>query len=291
MNIGIYKPAKKICFQEDLLDHAGWSSEIIPIIKILANAGHKVHIISPTDYIPGSIENVSNKVLPHYDKIFLFNGKMDNTDVLGYLNSVTTELNLIATDLALIPDDLSQFDNIYSQSKRFHTYGHIEEGLLYDYNPEINKKNIMFSFGGTERNRLDDIIEYIYRPECYWYGKSTFFDKLDYIPYHEHLDIVRRTKCTIIIGDKEYNKIGFVTPRYYEALKYDVIAFVDRKYDPDCLLISKDDFRRVSSFKELYKKIEMLNANKKIYDDLTIYQRNEITRDKTKGRNILKSLC
>ena len=293
MRIGIVKPGKKIFFYNNELDHASWSKEVTSIIEILARAGHKVFIMSPTDYRSGTLENVYESYPEHLNMIVMWNGVLTDEGVIPQLKSICDKLVLIVTDLALLPKHIELFDTILTQSKRFHAYGHIEENVLFDYKAtEFNPldKKLRYYFGGTERNRLGDILEYVWRPECFWKGKSAFLNKLDYVPYYKHLENVKDAMFTIIIGDEDYNKIGFVTPRYYEALKYDVIAFVDCKYDPDCLLIPMKDFRRVSSYKEMYLKMKELENDTEKYSSLIKQQRREITQDKVDGANILKLL-
>ncbi len=292
MRIGIYKPGKTIYFFENEEDHASWSYEVTQIAKIFAAHGDQVFILSKTDY-DESIENITAKETHGVDKIFVFNGVFENENkLIAQLQCICKDINLIVTDLALLPKRMNIFKNIYSQSKNFHTYAAIEQNVLFNYQPHnpITQKTLYYYFGGTERGRLADIIEYIWRPACQWFGKSEFFKFKNYIPYHKHLEKLEKAFSTIVIGDEAYNQIGFVTPRYYEAIKYDVIAFVDNKFDPDCLILQKDDWCRVSSYQELYNKQRILKENKEAYNKIIALQHSRITQDIISGNNIYNLL-
>jgi len=73
--------------------------------------------------------------------------------------------------------------------------------------------------------------------------------------------MLKKTKYTIIIGDESYDKIGFVTPRFYECAKYNVIPFVDKDFDKDELIIPMNSWLRVNNFHEMMNKIHFLEKN------------------------------
>lgn len=292
MIIGIYKIGRKIYFSENAEDHSAISTEVTQIIKIFASRGHEVHIISPTDYTPGSIDNVHTKYDGPLDMIFIWNGVGLDIDILEMLKYRSKDLRFIVTDLSLLPDKsfFKYFKRIFTQSKQFGEYGYIEEHECYGYKKGKWTKDIQIYFGGTERGRTADFIEYVMNPEVKWHGKSETFNIKNYIPYHEHVEMMKRAKYSIIIGDEAYNKIGFITPRYYECIRYNVIGFVDSKYDPDEILISHDNFRKVKNFKEMKEKIELLENNMSLYQKIFNEQRDQITQDKVFGGNIYNTL-
>lgn len=296
MKYGFFKPGHKICFREDDTDHSAISVEITRIIRIFADHGHECFILSDTDYLPGSIKNVSREVLGPLDKVFVYNGKGLTKDIVENLKKYTQDINLIITDLSLSSGDMTSFRDIYTQSKRMAKYGAIQEHECYGYTPYIpikdaaSEKYIDFYFGGTERGRTKDFFEYVIRPNVLWHGKSETLGMKDYISYDAHIENMKHTKYSIVIGDESYNEIGFITPRYYECIRYGVIPFVDMKYDPDEIMITKDDFRRVSSYIDMLSKIKQLEENPKLYADLLKNQEKEITQDMIEGNNILKLL-
>lgn len=289
--IGFYKPFKKICWSQNNDDHSAISVEITRIIEIFATNGHECYILSDTDYIPGAIKNVFTGILEPLDKVFMYNGSGLTLDMINGLRKYTNSLNLIITDLSLlpnfeIPDDVRQF----SQSKRFVEYGAIQEHECYGFKSEQYNKDIQFYFGGTERGRTQEFFEYVYRPEVVWHGKSQTLGVKKYIPYHEHIDLMKRTKYSVVIGDESYNDVGFVTPRYYECIRYGVLPFVSHMFDPDEILLSKTDFRRVHSYIEMLNKIKLLNSNLEMYQTQIHKQNASITHKQITGQNILKFL-
>jgi hypothetical protein len=253
MRIGIYKVGKPILFKENEEDHASWSIEVINIIKIFARRGHEMFILSETDY-DGNEYQLG--VPTHLDRIYCWNGPGDNPD-LPKLASICKDIRLIITDMALIPYDRTPYTQIYTQSVQLPEYGAIEQAALLDFVPEENVKDVDFYFGGTERNRTADFLEYVYRPGQLWHGKSETLNIRNYIPFHEHVALLRRTKYTIVIGDERYNANGFVTPRYYECLRYGVLPFVDNKFDVDNL-IPVHEFLYVTDYVQMIKKMKYL---------------------------------
>src|ERR1017187_6785775 len=117
MKYGFYKSGHKICFEPDETDHSAISVEITRIIKIFANHGQECFILSDTDYIPGSLKNVSREVPRTLDKVFMYNGKGLDEHIIKMLQRQCKNLNLIITDLSLLPDvGMSNFQNVYTQS-------------------------------------------------------------------------------------------------------------------------------------------------------------------------------
>lgn len=296
MKIGIYKPFKKVFFKPNDIDHAGWSFEVVNFAKILAEHNHDVYILSQTDLQDDSIHNIHFKswsLNEQYDRIFVFCGTLNENEyaAINHLRLCTDHLDFIYTDLNLSIIGSQMFDNIYTQSKQQHTYGCLEQLVAYQTKFEeleevLKHKKIDYYFGGTERKRLDDYIEYIWRPECQRAGKSAFFNFNNYIAYNQHLEQLKKTKYSIVIADTEYNKIGWVTPRYYENIMNDVICFVDAKYDTDCILLQKKHFRVVATYKEMKEKIDILEQNHNIYLEILYRQRQEITQEIISGKNI-----
>lgn len=294
MNIGIYKPGKKIFFYKNTEDHASWSIEITNFAKLLADNGNVVYILSETDYIDeytniikGNPENI------YLDRIFVFNGVFTNItekELIKSLLILSQKVDFICTDLELITKNPDYYNEIYTSSKRLYTYAPLQEITLYNYKySDTPEKTIPYYFGGTERGRTADFFEYIIRPNCEWYGKSPSLGLIKYLPYDEHIEKLKTAKTTILIADEKFNDIGFITHRYYESAKYQVICFADYKFDPDEIMIPLDDWRRVSSYKELIEKQKYLDENPEFYQNLITKQNLELF-SKIHGRNIYDSI-
>lgn len=289
MKIGIYKPVKKVFFYDNVEDHAGWSIEVVNIAKIIAQY-HDVYIISPTDYVEGSLPNIYLGKELYYDRIFMFNSLTISAEEIKQVKVMTNRLDLLVTDLNLMPHNIELFDNIYTQSDKLFTYGYLEENYLFKAKFLDKSKTIDYYFGGTERKRLVDILEYVYRPNCIWKGKSAFLGKLDYVSFAEHSALMSQSKYSVVIGDETYNQCGFVTPRYYECLLAGVLPFVDTKYDPDELIISNGNFLRVSSYQELMIKMKACNDDDGFRQYLLQHAIKQITHEQLTGKNIYRAL-
>jgi len=300
MKIGLYKPYVQVYFKENTADHAGWSFEVVNLAKILAKNGHTVDILSDTDLtffdyaniLPAPLSSISSNC--KYDRIFAFCGTMNDAvhhDILK-CRGLTDRFDLIYTDYKLKPFAYNIFDRIYTQTKNVYAYGALEKLVLFD-SKFIEKnavKDIEFYFGGTERDRLYDIIEYIWRPEVTWHGKSQFFQKNDYISYSENYSLIKRAKYSIVIMDSAYNNVGWVTPRYYENILNDVICFVDNKCDRNNMLVTKHDYRRVGSYFELRDKIKQIDASPLKRESILEKQRQEILPEYLDGSYIYNLL-
>ena len=132
-------------------------------------------------------------------------------------------------------------------------------------------------------------MEYVVQPGCTWVGKSETLGLVNYVPHDKHIENLKKAKTTIIIADEEYNKNGFVNDRYYECAFYDVICFADSKFDPDELIMRKDDWRRVSSHEELKAKQELLEKDANAYGLVLKTQRLGLVGH-SHGRNLYNAI-
>lgn len=312
MTVGIYKPFKPLYFVDDTLDNAAWSYEIVHMSQILVNHGHSVYILSPNDldkrtendeHLDG-IMDMSKNVLDDnikFDRIIIWCGSfaLDSLgdDVIPYFRSKTDRLDFFLTDKKLIPTDpelLNLFDTIYVQStlpvyRQDDKFGALGELLPYNFvyersiDKSIASKDIEFYFGGTERDRLDDFLEYVWRPGHLVTTKSAFLgieNRIDRNKFKETLD---KTKYSIVITDVANNEVHFISPRPYELYMHDIVAFFDYKYDPDEHFCKNDDWLRVHDYKELRQKMNYLNTHPDEYKKILEEQRAQLTEDIING--------
>lgn len=285
MKIGIYKPFKKVFFYDDSEDTAAWSYEVTHLAKIFAKNGHEVHMLSETDYddkLPGI--KVGDKH-EEYDRIIIFSGvfeKDKHPNIIRQLRKHTDQLDFYFTDLRLAPKhDMELFDNVYTQSTRMNKFGGVSELLCFGHEwrkleEMIQKKDIHYYFGGTERGRLKDYLEYVYRPNCLITGKSDTLGFDNRVPRNVYMNLLDRTKYSVVIADVDYNESGFITPRHYENIMHDIISFVDAKWDVDEKIVKHSDWRRVHNYAELLEKMKELDKNPQKYISLLKSQREEI---------------
>src|SRR3990167_8628773 len=287
MNIGIIKLGQPVYFYDDSKDFASWSIEVINIYEIFKQYGHIVHILTETDLST----NENGPFLNRYDRIYVFNGYDESRRLQLFLER-SDDIRLIITDLRLIKDiDVSIFKRIYTQSPKYCEFLP-PVGQLFNYTKKSYSKTNKIYFGGGMRNRQEDFLEYVYRPNILYKAKILLpgFISDNRVGFSEHLELLSKSKYSITIGDIEYNKIGFITPRYYECIKYDVICFMNSTFDKYEKQMKKNNLRRVSSFVEMIEKIDYLENNLIEYNLLLEKQREEIKESYISGKDLYDRL-
>ncbi len=322
MKIGIYKPFKKLFFVDDREDNAAWSYEIVNTAKIFVEQGHEIHILSENDLDllaqqPKKIRNQFTGIYDnpnwqdeeqHFDRILLWCGSFAldqfGDAIINHLRRKTDRLDFMLTDKKLVPDNkllLMKFDTIYVQATKNiyrpdDKFGALGELLLYKHkftrtiDQAMNDKGIEFYFGGTERNRLDDYIEYVWRPHQLLTTKSQFFNINNRIARDEFKKTLERAKFSIVITDVENNEMHFISPRPYECYIHDIVAFFDYKYDPDEYFCKHDDYRRVHNFKEMRMKMNEINKDYELHRKILQQQRDAIKPEYISGTYVYEKL-
>jgi hypothetical protein len=313
MTIGIYKPFKPLYFVDDTLDNAAWSYEIVHMSQILADQGHSVYILSENDLNDDESDYFQDKNILDaskmiwddeqfvFDRIIIWCGSFQldkiGDEIIPFFKAHTPRLDFFLTDKKLIPETIEylyMFDNIYVQSTlpiytQDDKFGALGELLPYKHewtrtvDEAIASKTTEFYFGGTERDRLDDFLEYVWRPGHLVTTKSQFLgieNRIDRNKFKETLDTA---KYSVVITDVVNNEVHFISPRPYELYMHDIVAFFDYKYDADEHFCSKDDWRRVHNYKELRTKMNYLNENPEYYKQILEHQRAQITQDLIDG--------
>lgn len=296
MRVAIYKPFKKVFFHANTEDYAGWSYEVVNIAKVLERNGHLVYIVSETDLQHGDISNIiPGSIDDSYDRIIFMCGVFNEHEILTAhkLRTQTERLDFVLTDLKLQPDaeTYELFDNVYTQSPIQiesipvpQKYSGTCELKVLDFEfpdsieESIANKDIGFYFGGGERGRLDEFIEYVWRPGHEWHARSDFFGVENRIEITQHMTKVKLSKYSVVIADVIYNMNSFVTPRPYECFMSDVVAFTPDSYDNQGIIIPKEHYLRVSSFKDMHTKMQELNSNPEKLIEILTWQREQIKR-------------
>lgn len=320
MKIGVYKPFKKVFFGDDSQDTAAWSYEVANMAKIFARRGHDVVMLSDTDLKNGQFERISvpdpifTGKFAHIDgagkldRILLFSGVFEKDihgpGVIDLLRKNTDRLDFVLTDLRLLPPSVyfGMFDNVYTQATSplegiGGVYGGIAELRCLDHKFEsvtesLRKKKAShrFYFGGTERGRLDDFLEYVWRPGHVITGKSDTLGFDTRVDRKEYLDNLAKAKFSVVIADVDYNKNRFITPRHYENIQHDVISFVDREFDQDVRLVDMTDWRRVDDYTEMHGKMKELDGDFNRYMQLLLRQRQEIRPEFVDGSYVYERM-
>lgn len=307
MKIGFYKPFIPIYFHDDSNDLNATSYEVVNVMKIFAEKGHKCYILSGSDLIDGKIKNINNGFLDEkYDRIFLYGGpfnlKRDDGNIINILKEKTKRLSYVLTDLRCIPprkDYYSLFNDFYSQSTlRYlgrvkNIYGGVAEFRCYKMKFEEydkSKKDIKIYFGGTTRNRLKKYLEYVYRPNVMITGKSEELKFNNRVKRNEYFDLLRRTRYSIVFADDVYNINYFITPRFYENVEFGIINLVDFDWDMGERIVKLNDWCRVRTYLEMMKKIDELEENDKKYNEILEFQRSKVKKEYITGDYVYEVL-
>lgn len=285
--VGVYKPFKSILFKDEKNeDTSGWSPEIIGLIKIIERySSSRVTIWSETDaeqYYPEGDRNI--------DLLFVFNGKFDDEDY-RFIESCRDAFKILCvSDLDLLPrnDVLLAFDAILSQSTRCRAtrsrkerYYPFQSLVCVDAPVEEKTKEFDYVFLGNERSRLAKLMEYCWRPGCLYFGKAPSLGFNRKVSFREAQRVLGASRHSIVFADPSYEKTNFITQRYYECLINDVVPFIDRQYDAAGDVIQQRDYRRVSSFYDVYKKMEELRVHQVVFDNILNEQRRQWMKYRT----------
>lgn len=300
MKIGIYKPYKKVCFNDDD-EKMLISYEVVNLMKIFAK--HKVHtyLLSEAD-----CTTVNNKYIhidntpQHFDRILMFCGKMTDVNIEQKLKQQCDVLDFVMTDYLLQPNTTQYFNNIYLQTKRkvFENAKHVNLEYLkcYEHIPQqmtidtLQNKTIKTLFGGNERQRLNYIEKYVKHFDVLL-GKIPSLNIDNRVSNVEYKKLLNNTKYSIVFSDDIYNDIGFISHRLIENAMHNIYSFVDEKYDLDEQHILLNDFCRVSSEKELFDKIQYLENNPEEHLSLLKKQLSTLlTKDALSGKTIYKQI-
>ena len=305
----------EVYFHDDRNDMSAVSYEVTHLSRILAKNGHKVGIMTPTDLKEGAYDDLYKgriykaKPTDEFDRIILFSGsfplcKHGSATIIPELRNQTKRLDFLLTDLRLEPDRqyYKHFDNIYTQSTKKggldflnelgykNAYGGVSEFLPFEHkwkhdNVEdvLKDKDVHYYFGGTERDRLKEYLEYVWRPDCTYTGRSPTLGFNNRVTRDVFMDYLDRAKHSVCFADESYNKNHFVLPRFYENIMHDIICFCSNTFDPDEHMIGKYDWRRVTNYMELREKMKELDDDEDNYLALLRRQRKELKPEYING--------
>lgn len=277
-------------------DKNGMFTEVNLIMKAFVDNGYNI------EYVNTTAESFSHYVANTnlFDIIYVFNGFEKKASCLKLLRILTKELNYVLTDSRLYEKDNDLIDNYFVQSNikmydkpTFNS--HIHKLPIYEmqFHPKVESigKNGKFIFGGSIRERRQDIFEYIYRPWVDYYLKDEEKGIDNRLPIRNYKSELTKYSYGIVLINKRDIEIGNITWRYYEYIANYVITFVDRKADPDNQLLEKDSFFYVSSCAELVEKIEMLENSDYDHKRKALQMQNKkIKLDDLNGKTFVKSL-
>lgn len=132
-------------------------------------------------------------------------------------------------------------------------------------------------------------------------GRSAFFkdlkegehfDKFDVTPYYELLQLVAKNAKSAFITHEDNILGNQISPRYFDCMLSDMVAFVDLRYDPEKKLTDNEElkeFMYVSSPKEFAEKVDKIANDEEFYRHIVKLQRKSIFdnfRDYIEDKNV-----
>jgi hypothetical protein len=157
----------------------------------------------------------------------------------------------------------------------------------FDKNTKSIEMTILCHEGAP--SRYNQLNEYILEsmPDVSIYGKwdhsETILDDRfkGAIKFNELANVLRSTKYTFLIPILD----GWCTAKFWEMIHLGVIPFLHPTYDTQ-MNIKCPDFLRVNSPQELYEKIEMLNEDEDLYDEITSQLNDMLTPELYSGKMV-----
>ena len=275
-------------------DKNGMFAEVNLLIQAFIGSGYSA------EYVDLRKTYVKN----HYDIIYVFNGFENSTSSLKNLRRICEELNYVLTDSRFYNDMLDfknniRVDNFFVQSeiKMFHkpTFNSklyklpVYECAFLNSKDDV-ERNGKLIFGGSVRQRKEQILEYVVRPNTDYFLR---FDELGFdtrIPIMDYKKLLVKYTYGIVLINKWDTEIGNITWRYYENIANGLITFVSRDSDPYNQLLDEDDFMYVSSYSEMLEKIMVLEGDHKTYSKVLMNQVLKMHPNDFSGRTFVKSL-
>lgn len=118
------------------------------------------------------------------------------------------------------------------------------------------------------------------------------FDKFDVTPYYELLQLVAKNAKSAFITHEDNILGNQISPRYFDCMLSDMVAFVDLRYDPEKKLTDNEElkeFMYVSSPKEFAEKVDKIANDEEFYRHIVKLQRKSIFdnfRDYIEDKNV-----
>ena len=188
------------------------------------------------------IEQELKNVLTDKHVLVIVNGKLCQGEEESLLNKMKLFdiVIFIATDIIAFSDNkniINASDYLLHQSpiilKDFYY-----KPQLYSYLPEMFYKyvdarkiehNGKLIFGGGVRDNENEILSYLQAVPSTAYLKRENEDTR--LPYNKYLNELAKHSYSLIISRKQYQQIGWITPRYTECLALDTLPICDYTYD------------------------------------------------------------
>jgi hypothetical protein len=99
------------------------------------------------------------------------------------------------------------------------------------------------------------------------------------MPHEEMFDFInKKAYATIVMGDNLHNN-NIITPRFYESMLLNVVAFVWHTYDVDKKFVKNEELKNfiyVDSIDEFHDKVLQIKNNPELFKHLAELERKEV---------------
>ena len=100
-----------------------------------------------------------------------------------------------------------------------------------------------------------------------------------YMPHEEMFDFInKKAYATIVMGDNLHNN-NIITPRFYESMLLNVVAFVWHTYDVDKKFVKNEELKNfiyVNSIDEFHDKVLQIKNDPELFKHLVELERKEV---------------
>lgn len=206
------------------------------------------------------------------------------------------------TKVAFCGLDYKKYYDLYNPEKRIDTrkiidvdwayFGQHEYYTSRDFidlklqTPNKDSDAFDFVYCGNKRASRDKLLKAItsysdINCATVGYGNSISGDNVtnyDYMGHAEMFDFInKKAYSTIVMGDILHND-NIITPRFYESMLLNVVAFIWNQYDSEKKFVSDDELKKfiyISSAEELHNKIKQIKNDTALFRKLVDLERKE----------------
>lgn len=224
--------------------------------------------------------------------------KVTQQDIIDFTKNVYERTNIAFCGL-----DYKKYYSDYNPEKRVdarkirdtdwayfgqHEYYTTREFLdLKLQSPDKEDNSYDFVYCGNHRMSRDKVLSSValhkdIKCAIVGYGEYITGENVDLYNYMPHVDmfnfINKKAYSTIVMGDNWHNN-NIITPRFYESMLLNVVAFIWHTYDTERKFVKNKelkDFIYVSSSDEFHDKLQMIKSDKSLFNHLVELERNEV---------------
>lgn len=244
-----------------------------------------------------AIRSLDNDIYLHKDMIIVINGlfvdKAEEDTLLQRMKLFKDKV-FIASDLIAFKNNLDIIRNcnyllhqapghIFTEFKDIQQYYSYVPELFYNNTLNFCKKDNLLMFGGGYRDNEDIITEYLNAVDSISLVKRDDNSIDTRLTYTEYIKEMSKHAFNLVISRKEYQEVGWVTPRFVESIDNDVLPIVDSTYDKNNYFGAiKCTPKNVKAFIDFFKE----NEENRII--LINYYRHRIERTANAFKSLIK---